>query len=177
MLTNPQADTTFSDDSLHAVTNVIKYHPYPIALNGEKIFGWIKQQTESENDELQKIRYEYNAFLIGKLEEKLKKLPNGYYNLEIDNIVTDKKGNIIYYDLKPFYKDSIINEENVSDKYPLRVTKDPDNNGLLSHTVWQLVESALKRRPILIVSGNPVVYWFDVKQRIYILNHELTVAY
>ncbi len=177
MLANPTADTLFADDSVHSVSKIVQYHPYPLKMNGEKIYGWIKQETESENEDLQKARYDLNAFLISKLEEKLKKLPNGYFNLEIDNIITDKKGNIVYYELKPFYKDSIVNDENVSHKYPLREPIDPETNSALTHTVWQVIESALKRRPVLMQNGNPIVYWFDVKQRIFLLNHELTVAY
>lgn len=176
-LTNPIADTLFSDDSVHSISKIIQYHPYPLYLNNEKLLGWVKQETESENQDLQKARYEYNAFLISKLEEKLKKLPNGYYNLEINNIIVDKKGNLIYYDLKPFSKDSIVNDENVTQKYPLREPIDPDTKTPLTHTIWQIVESALKRRTILMVNGAPTPYWFDVKQRIFLLNHELTVAY
>ncbi len=105
-----QNDTVFVVDPVtgQEMMKIVSREPSPIMLNGEKLYDM------DEIDELRKntpytqgskpiTKPAVNSlavkeYLLSNMKDDIRKLKDGEYYIEMDNIIIDKKGNIVYFD-------------------------------------------------------------------------------
>ncbi len=81
------------------ITRYIKKNPVPGTINGEKIYSG---DTVSSRPQFNLKYGSLRKFIISKLADQLKKLPDGAYDLNIRDVVIDASGKVVYYDYKGF---------------------------------------------------------------------------
>ncbi len=75
-------------------TMVTTLDPKPITMNGNKIYNSNELNKKTTFNIKEASIKEYLMNQIGK---KLSQLPNGYYNMQVSNIVIDEKGKLVFY--------------------------------------------------------------------------------
>lgn len=76
-------------------TLLISVNPVPIKMNNEEIYYNNKLSAEARpNTQEGSI----SVFIFQSLKKELEKLPNGQYFVQLNNLVIDKKGKLVYYD-------------------------------------------------------------------------------
>lgn len=97
MYAEPNADTIILTDPVTGgeILKVVKKDPQPVKLNGAKIYS---------GDELTTPPQPYAAngkledYLLRNLDKELSVLADGTYRVQLGNVVTDKSGEVVFYE-------------------------------------------------------------------------------
>jgi hypothetical protein len=123
-------------------TAIAVREPYPIKLNGEKIFTMYDSNIKMkyhESAEFVSSKYAESIleYLLNNLTKEVEKLDDGGYRLGINNVVLDQKGKIVYYE----YSGVVTASDTIPDE------KLPKANKAVSDEVGRKIGSLLNNYP------------------------------
>lgn len=124
----------------------------PVVANGEPIYHYADVTKHSEQ---RRDREPLEDYILHKLAKRLKALPDGSYRIKMDNMVVNKDGEIVYYELDgivgidghAWYRDAMF--------VPATIKLPIDNE------VKAIVNNAPSLKPAKI-NGKRVYYFADV---------------
>ena len=97
-----KSDTMLTTDPVTGISEKMTIAPRPVMMNGEQIYTTDALKTfpflKSAGDK------KISVYLFDKLKRQLSALDDGNYIVSIDNVVLDKKGRLVYYELKGIKK-------------------------------------------------------------------------
>lgn len=119
-LSEPKPDTMILTDPVtgEQITKIIKKDPVPVKMNGKPIPNEVDQQPYfTGNDK------GLREYLVKNMKSELSKLDDGQYTLNLNNIVVDDKGKIVYFDYEDMKRSKTMEE--VHDVKPANVERVP----------------------------------------------------
>ncbi len=112
-LSEPMHDTVEMIDPVsgNTTTKVIIKDPTPIKMNGKTIVEYPNEPARYTGGDKDLRKY-----LLTNMREELGNLKEGYYKLEISDIIIDANGKIVYFDYQDMKRGKPIEEVNVRTK-------------------------------------------------------------
>jgi hypothetical protein len=140
----------------------IRIEPYPIKMNGQKIYkdNNVQPVYKGPGGDLSKYAYE-------KLAEDLKQLEDGMYGVTVFNLIVDENGKVVYYDFPGIRRSS---------SYPggSGAPISDDIKKSIDKKVYAILEGRPEFAPAT-AEGKPVISVADMSVRVVVKNHELTI--
>jgi hypothetical protein len=97
---DPRVDTQIITDPVtnQQITRYIKFDPVPVKMNGTRIYGNNQTGSLTSSPEPYAKNGSVEDYLFRNLAKTLDRLPDGIYRIELNNVVVDTKGKIVYYE-------------------------------------------------------------------------------
>ena len=159
------------------VMKIINYDPDPVPLkmNDSRIYTWHVLATKPETD-VHNIPFE--LYVLKEISNELGKLPDGDYFLDLDHVVINKKGKVVYYQYPGIYNKELSDAEVAKGANIQYILIPPAIKGPLNKKIERTLCNAPAAKPGLL-NGKPVVVATNIsldKYRITITAHKASFS-
>jgi hypothetical protein len=133
----------------------------PATMNGKKIYGYYEipegtQPGTAVNSKAGLSSNNLKEYLLTNLADEFKKLANGSYFIELNDVVVDEKGKIVFFNFKGILINTREHDNGVNPKAKI----DKATQASIAAKVSRLMEDAPMHSPAMI-NGNAVPFLID----------------